>query len=648
MRTSQIKPNKVPRLSGEIPKVFLFFAKFRGKQEETVHIWNIERQDNSPAFFEKILDGNNLKLDADKNEGEHMWLWTKSKRLQRNISLFILAISFFLLILSIFVFHMSQQNFKEAKRMEQTTEITRAFSKALRNLSLERTRMHVILHSRQPINTEDRSAIEMRRRLAADYLSTAFDKLTAIHPDLTENLARSLQILDIVRLQADTEAQKHGADRDPGAALHWLRRSMDFTYHVENVLYQLGRHHVNSTQFFLYHHLALDSIRFRQLVEYEASAMTTTLLQRPNDMRYMDEDLAMVKMQAGSLWSSIDMQVAELNQPNLTQAKTKVFVHYHNEYRPELERLLALSKWQPIDMVSIVDLQALAEYAFDTTYLLVDAAEQQMLDYVRETLVTSHWLLISGIAQLIGCFSLVVFGVMYCERRLFRPLYNAIHSLEQITNGETITVSNEELQRQDEFGQLNRGVQRLQVSLEAERRLLTENEQLAMTDFLTGCLNKRAFYLRAQAEIARAARESTTISFMFTDVDNMKLINDFYGHLIGDEAMKHFVSCITRQCRPYDLIGRFGGDEFVLCFPQTTEKQALKIAEGIRDALAKTPFQTGSSELLLEASFGTVSNTAGENRDVGWFIHQADMALYAAKRSGRNCVIVQDGEERIC
>lgn len=580
-------------------------------------------------------------------EGVPMWLWMKSKTLQRNITLFILAISFFLLALSVVIVDMAQSNYKKARSMEQTTQISRAFSKALRNLSLERTLMHVVLRSEQAINAEDRSALEMRRRLAAETLSVAFTQLTMIYPDLTELLTRSLQTLDFLRFQADMEAGKRYADRDPGVALHWLHQSMDFVYQVENVLYYLGRYHVNSTEFFLYHHLALDSMRFRQLVECEASAMSTLLL-RPEQTRYIDEEAALMKMKADSLWSSIEMQVSALDDSEVTQARAQVFTRYHNTYRSELERLLSLAKWQQVDMTSIADWQVLASQAFDTTYFLVDAADRKMLDYVHDTLIKAHWLLISGIAQFIGCLLLIVFGVMYCERRLFRPLYNAVRSLEQIGNNEGISMSSEELQRQDEFGQLNRGVQRLQASLAAERRLLAENEQLAMTDFLTGCLNKRAFYLRAEAELNRAERTKSMVSFLFTDLDNMKLLNDCYGHLIGDEAVKHFVACMAAQCRPYDLTARFGGDEFIFCFPETTEEQARKIVERIQKALINSPFQTGFSAIQLEASFGIVSDVAGEGRDVDWFIHQADLALYKAKQSGKNCVIVRGGEERFC
>jgi diguanylate cyclase (GGDEF)-like protein len=303
------------------------------------------------------------------------------------------------------------------------------------------------------------------------------------------------------------------------------------------------------------------------------------------------------------------------------------------------------------DLDSIAQLQRLAVDAFDTIYLLVDAADEQMQEYVNGMMTNAKWLFIAGVAQFGACLLLIIFCITYFERRVFRPLRRIIQALEQLGSNEQICILDEELQRPDEIGQINKGVQRLQLSIAEERRLMAENEHLAMTDFLTGCLNKRGFYLLAEAELSRAARDNTPISFLFSDLDDLKLLNDSYGHIIGDEAVKYFAACVTSQCRPYDLVGRFGGDEFVFCFPHASEDQALNIVRRIQTALENSNFQVGETDITvqLSASFGLVTSVTGEDRDVEWFIHQADMALYKAKQNGKNCVMLgADQNDAFC
>lgn len=571
-----------------------------------------------------------------------MWVPSKPGSLQRKVIGCVLVISFILLALSVSIVYIARGNYEKSRSMEQTTQITKALSHAIRNLSLERGRMHVVLNSISPISEENRNFLEVRRRFANEHLTVAFQQLAKKHPDKAHDLATSFDVLIGLRHQADAEARKNYEVREPGLFLLWLRQSTDFMYQLENVMRHLGREQMDSGEFFLYRQLVLDCLRFRQLAGYHATVLTSVMIRPDMNSPQQYEEMAFIKMQADSLWSGIEMQVADLAKPEITKAKGLVFLHYYNEYRPEQELLLSLAQGNTVDLDSVVHLQELSLSAFDTIFLLIDAAEGHMQEYVNGLQVKAKWLFVGGIAQFIGCLLLVTFCILYFDRRVFRPLQRIIHALEQVDKNEEISIVNEEVQRRDEIGQINKGVQRLQASMAEERRLKTENERLAMTDFLTGCLNKRAFYLQAEAEISRAARENTPISFLFADLDDLKLLNDTYGHLFGDEAVKRFVACVVGQCRPYDLIGRFGGDEFVFCFPRTSGEQALTIVERIQAALERSSCQVGESNVKLQinASFGLVASVVQEGRDIEWFIHQADMALYKAKQSGKNCVML--------
>lgn len=289
--------------------------------------------------------------------------------------------------------------------------------------------------------------------------------------------------------------------------------------------------------------------------------------------------------------------------------------------------------------VCLVLLSGAGFYSAWQNYRLVQEMEADALHALTGVLLAS------AIIPLLSCLVLIIFFIHYLNQRVFSPLQMVTMALEQIREGETVLLplgphSNDEIDR------LSQGVQLLAASMREERRLKAENERLALTDFLTGCLNKRAFYIQAEAELSRAARENASVSFVFADIDNLKLVNDEYGHLAGDEAVKHFAACVGGQCRPYDLIGRFGGDEFVFCFPRTDHQQALIVVARMQEALAGNDLIVSEDQapVSLCASFGIASCTVGAAYDVEWLIHKADLALYKAKQIGKNCVVSEINE----
>jgi two-component system chemotaxis response regulator CheY len=179
--------------------------------------------------------------------------------------------------------------------------------------------------------------------------------------------------------------------------------------------------------------------------------------------------------------------------------------------------------------------------------------------------------------------------------------------------------------------------------LNLEKRIL----QLASTDSLTGILNRRAFMERLKAELERAARENTPLSIIMADIDHFKRVNDEHGHQTGDRVLQEFSRRLMKLARPYDFLGRYGGEEFIACLPNTNEEQARLIAErlrrGVEEMVVSLPDGTN---IPITASFGTASCRAEAVKDdVDRIIKRADDALYKAKREGRNCVRAwQDGE----
>ena len=134
-------------------------------------------------------------------------------------------------------------------------------------------------------------------------------------------------------------------------------------------------------------------------------------------------------------------------------------------------------------------------------------------------------------------------------------------------------------------------------------------------------------------------RTSSPLAVALLDLDRFKQINDTYGHLIGDEVLRHVADTMTGLLRDYDLAGRFGGEEFVMLLPQTRAPDAFKIADRVRAHIARLPIATSGGEpVRVTVSIGVAALDAGSSRELTELLAAADAALYRAKASGRNQV----------
>lgn len=171
-----------------------------------------------------------------------------------------------------------------------------------------------------------------------------------------------------------------------------------------------------------------------------------------------------------------------------------------------------------------------------------------------------------------------------------------------------------------------------------ERTLLQEKlRQLATIDSLTGIYNRPHFLELSRELLVQSASKRSPISVILLDVDFFKSINDRYGHQYGDQALQHIVHVCNRHMREGDLFGRYGGEEFVMCLPDTLLEQAASLCENIRADIEETPFYTVMGPIYLTASFGVVQalNSEALLEDL---LSEADHALYSSKRNGRNAV----------
>lgn len=173
----------------------------------------------------------------------------------------------------------------------------------------------------------------------------------------------------------------------------------------------------------------------------------------------------------------------------------------------------------------------------------------------------------------------------------------------------------------------------------AKFELLQAQESLrfhAEHDSLTGVLNRRAIRDVLRRELARCRRENQSLGIMLADVDHFKRINDRYGHGAGDAALLTVVQRISSSLRPYDLIGRYGGEEFLVIAPGCDLALTQRLAERIREAVSSEGVELGNDNIPLTVSVGITLGTA--DSDPEFLVAVADSAMYQAKRNGRNRV----------
>ncbi|MFO7865248.1 MAG: GGDEF domain-containing protein, partial [Candidatus Aminicenantes bacterium] len=178
-----------------------------------------------------------------------------------------------------------------------------------------------------------------------------------------------------------------------------------------------------------------------------------------------------------------------------------------------------------------------------------------------------------------------------------------------------------------------------------EDALENANEKLrvlARTDSLTGLLNHGAVLERLREELKRGSREKKPVALIIADLDHFKRINDAYGHTAGDDILAATARCLRSACREYDVVGRYGGEEFAVVLPGTTLEKAVFVAERIRKKVEQIRHEPDGKELAVTLSLG-VAAAPSEQRvmDSEILVKQADQALYEAKNKGRNRVALK-------
>jgi two-component system cell cycle response regulator len=177
--------------------------------------------------------------------------------------------------------------------------------------------------------------------------------------------------------------------------------------------------------------------------------------------------------------------------------------------------------------------------------------------------------------------------------------------------------------------------------LELEDHLVEARESMrfqATHDLLTSLWNRGVIVELMSHEIMRSRRERSCTAVIMCDIDHFKSVNDQFGHAIGDEVLREVARRLHNSVRSYDMVGRYGGEEFLVALNKCNPGSAVSRAENLREKIAGRPIQTANKPVSVTISIGLALSSEFPESTIEEIMHQADMALYAAKAAGRNCV----------
>jgi diguanylate cyclase (GGDEF)-like protein len=184
-----------------------------------------------------------------------------------------------------------------------------------------------------------------------------------------------------------------------------------------------------------------------------------------------------------------------------------------------------------------------------------------------------------------------------------------------------------------------------QVAVSIENaNLYSRVEYLATNDALSGLYNRRYLFDLSHIEVERSSRYGCPLSAVILDIDFFKRVNDTYGHPVGDQIIHGIGEILRKSLRTMDIVGRYGGEEFVFLLPETEIGQAELVANRLRQKVASTVFDTTGGPVNITISLG-VAKLDAENPELGYLLDCADKAMYRAKQTGRNKVVVYSKKE---
>jgi len=351
-----------------------------------------------------------------------------------------------------------------------------------------------------------------------------------------------------------------------------------------------------------------------KIQNYEPSSHTTAIIKHRNEItvlinKYKKRKLTSEEQDLANLFIIARTQyVNDALMPAVTALKAADY---------QKANKILLNKINPYYQAANLQAANLLEKIRETARKNYEDASERFI-LIRNTLIYG---------TLLGILFISISATLLI-RSIVRPLNRAVLHFKQIAKGnldEKIPISS-----QDEIGQVLSELAAMQGKLKV---MISELDQLASTDKLTGAWNRRRFEETVETEIDRLRRYGQPLSLMILDVDHFKKINDDYGHPIGDQVLVDLSNTIRSSLRASDSLTRWGGEEFVILCPNTTASIVSKLAERLRKKIATVNFKEVG---CITVSFGVAE--CGPSETWEQWLRRADEALYLAKSGGRDQV----------
>ncbi|HWZ48764.1 MAG TPA: GGDEF domain-containing protein [Herbaspirillum sp.] len=340
----------------------------------------------------------------------------------------------------------------------------------------------------------------------------------------------------------------------------------------------------------------------------------------------------------------LDLQLRSYASDQQIRAALDAVDHtYFSQGLPILNRLLQIGLQSGEYGLSTGALTALYVPKMKSIVFLRDQIMNDAFNGAVKRTERAKQVLICAIALAILALAVLYLLLRAIHTRVVTPVLESTRLFVALANGELETPIPAP-RGADEISNLFRAMAAFKdssiarISLEKEREaLIAQLQATSDTDFLTGLMNRRAFFTQGQSMFANAQRYQHDLALILMDVDYFKQVNDDHGHQTGDIALQQVATLCRLMHRKGDIVVRYGGEEFLMLLPHTDLEQAAIVAEKLRVAIASQRVTTvAGAELRLSASFG-VAAYANDN-SLEAMIWRADKALYQAKNSGRNQV----------
>ena len=240
-----------------------------------------------------------------------------------------------------------------------------------------------------------------------------------------------------------------------------------------------------------------------------------------------------------------------------------------------------------------------------------------------------------AICILLGSFFTIKI-MLYITRKIEEPVQQLLEGVGNVEQGHyDYKIDEEQIAPYAiEFQELCRSFNQMSAKVKADTILLKE---LSITCQLTKLFNRRYLLDHGELVFDECIKNDDHCSCIALDIDFFKKVNDTYGHLIGDEVLKHVAEIMMKSVRDTDIVTRYGGEEFIILAPRTTMQSTVKIAERIRRAIETNPYEVADKMIHITVSIGIAESITKDNTStIEALIDKADQALYVAKESGRN------------